>query len=415
MNTLSNHRGRGHGFSLVEVMVAMVLGVFLILGVTQIVSVSRGLYQSNAAIARMQENGRFALSVLTRNIRMAGFTGCSPTNTVEIRLNKPATAVNPNAIYAWWENFGTSPTATPLATPDTFGISKVSGVETAGVAIMGYDGSQAFPTLGSPADVQFTPVANGKRVSGTDAVIILGGDGGYTVTAIDKTLSKLMAKSLTKPSGVTLAAGDLLIACDATSGTTNATLFQVTSVIVAAVGGTNSTIYHVAAGTPGNSASDLGVENANTPFDKITLRDYIPTAFYIGTSGSGGVTNSLYQLQFSNSSGSMVSQELAEGVQDMQILYGEDTLHAVTDPAYGAVDVYHDAGSVANWSNVMAVRISLLMVTLEDGVVPQPQSYVFPADTGDARNFGRTGTGSDRRFHQVFSATVGLRNRLRSP
>ena len=399
MNAIPSQWRRGDGFSLVEVMVAMALGAFLTLGVIQVLSVSKGIYFSNAAIARMQDNGRFALEALARSIRLAGYTGCDRANLVNIQLSNPT---------YWWKNFATNaittdPTGAPLPTPATFGAAS----QAIGATIMGYDGTQthALPAAGSPAAAQFTTTSNGRRMPGSDALIVLGGDGGYAVTANDPGNFKLTLNSVTKPSGVTLKVGDLAIACDSASGTKPmipATLFQVTGV------GSGSIAY----------AGSLSVYTltATDEVGRISLLDYIPAAFYIGTNDSCplnstcALPNALYQLQFSG--GTMVAQQVVEGVQDMQILYGEDT------NADGQVEQYSDATSVADWNNVLAVRISLLMVTLEDNIVPQPQDYQWPNDTGDAANFGRTNLGSsrpgDRHLYQVFSTTVGIRNRLRS-
>lgn len=64
------------GISLIEVMIAMVIGLVLMLGVIQVFSASREASQLAAGAARAQENARFALEFLQRDIRMAGHFGC---------------------------------------------------------------------------------------------------------------------------------------------------------------------------------------------------------------------------------------------------------------------------------------------------------------------------------------------------
>ncbi|MGB5471795.1 MAG: PilW family protein [Woeseiaceae bacterium] len=75
---------RQTGVTLVEVMIAMLLGVFLMGGVLQVFASSRQTYRVHEATSRMQENGRMALEVLSRDIRMADFWGCAsdPSNFV---------------------------------------------------------------------------------------------------------------------------------------------------------------------------------------------------------------------------------------------------------------------------------------------------------------------------------------------
>lgn len=145
------------------------------------------------------------------------------------------------------------------------------------------------------------------------------------------------------------------------------------------------------------------------------MMDFIPVAFYIGVNNSG--TRSLYQMQLNvTNSGvaSMVPNELIEGVQDMQIVYGED-MDAPGTPGYGVVDPpYKDATDVVNWSNVLSVRINLLMNSLEDNLTTALQTANFPADTGDANKGGNvyTPASTDRRLRQSFSTTINIRNRL---
>lgn len=62
------------GFSIIELMISLVLGLLLMTGVIQVFLSSRQTYATNEAIARQQENGRFALEFIARSARMAGYT-----------------------------------------------------------------------------------------------------------------------------------------------------------------------------------------------------------------------------------------------------------------------------------------------------------------------------------------------------
>ncbi|WP_447894509.1 PilW family protein [Vreelandella sp. GE22] len=63
------------GFTLVELLVAMVIGVLVIMGATQLFVASQRSYQITTALANMQDTGRFALETLSRELRQAGFRG----------------------------------------------------------------------------------------------------------------------------------------------------------------------------------------------------------------------------------------------------------------------------------------------------------------------------------------------------
>ncbi len=76
----SNHRspglpGRAAGVTLVELLVAMTIGLVLIIGATQVYVDSHAAYAVNDTTARLQENARYALSVLEPDIRMSGNWG----------------------------------------------------------------------------------------------------------------------------------------------------------------------------------------------------------------------------------------------------------------------------------------------------------------------------------------------------
>ncbi|MBD4909085.1 prepilin-type N-terminal cleavage/methylation domain-containing protein, partial [Xanthomonas citri pv. citri] len=55
-----NLRSRMSGLSLIELMIALVIGLVLLLGVIQIFSASRTAAQLSEGASRAQENGRFA-------------------------------------------------------------------------------------------------------------------------------------------------------------------------------------------------------------------------------------------------------------------------------------------------------------------------------------------------------------------
>ena len=59
------------------------------------------------------------------------------------------------------------------------------------------------------------------------------------------------------------------------------------------------------------------------------------------------------------------NEELAEGIEDMQITYGVDTNNDK------AVDQYVTANAVADWATVLSVRISLLLASV--GLVGEQQ------------------------------------------
>ena len=90
MNNNVNLRHKQLGLSLVELMVALVLGLVLMAGVIQVFLASRQTYNANEAMARMQENGRFALEFISRSARLAGYVEAIYTGDKPLALVRPS-------------------------------------------------------------------------------------------------------------------------------------------------------------------------------------------------------------------------------------------------------------------------------------------------------------------------------------
>ena len=74
------------GVSLVELMVSLVLGLFLIFGAVTIYGKSRATYRTTEAVARLQETARYALDAMEPDVRMANYWGLS--NHAEYVINR---------------------------------------------------------------------------------------------------------------------------------------------------------------------------------------------------------------------------------------------------------------------------------------------------------------------------------------
>lgn len=68
------HPASTRGFTLVECMVAMAIGLLLLSGAFELFAVSRCLFTLQHEVARAQEGGRVALSVMAHTTRQAGFS-----------------------------------------------------------------------------------------------------------------------------------------------------------------------------------------------------------------------------------------------------------------------------------------------------------------------------------------------------
>ena len=78
-----NEPARQRGLTLIEIMVALLIGSFLLAGVIQIFIVNKQTYRVQENLSRMQENGRFAMDYLNRYIRLAGYIANEPFLDIE--------------------------------------------------------------------------------------------------------------------------------------------------------------------------------------------------------------------------------------------------------------------------------------------------------------------------------------------
>ncbi len=83
------------GMTLVELMVALAIGSFLILGAVQVYTQSRQAYVINDAIARVQETAQFAMDTIESDLRMASNWGL---NSRSDAITGRSTGVSPNPL-----------------------------------------------------------------------------------------------------------------------------------------------------------------------------------------------------------------------------------------------------------------------------------------------------------------------------
>jgi len=103
-------RGAQRGVTMIELMIALLLGIVLTGGTIQIFISNRATYAFNEGLARLQENGRFALDTLSYHARLAGYLGCLSEVPRYNNLNTPTTLpFNFEEGLGGYEAIGTSP------------------------------------------------------------------------------------------------------------------------------------------------------------------------------------------------------------------------------------------------------------------------------------------------------------------
>jgi type IV pilus assembly protein PilW len=86
------------GLTLIELMVAVAVGAFLMIGAMTVFMQSQTTFRLNQSVARLQENARFALAAIEPDIRMASFYGLSSRG---VRINGRAKTTAANNAVLW--------------------------------------------------------------------------------------------------------------------------------------------------------------------------------------------------------------------------------------------------------------------------------------------------------------------------
>jgi type IV pilus assembly protein PilW len=343
-------RARQRGFTIVELMVAMAISLILLAGVLAVVYSSKVAYRQNERVARLQENGRAAVELMLQDMRAGGFHGC--TRTV------PFTNTLTTSTDLLW-NF---------AAP-----------------VQGYDWASAG-TWAPALDASVTSARDGSDVVAVRTVRpgrpLMTTNAGMSSTTADITVAKNTADTLVN--GTTVMISD----CSA------AAVFGVSTFTDA---GTTATLVHTAGGAvtnvgPGNDTADLGVQfktgSQVVPVDTVV--------YYIRNSATvrNGVTNpSLWRII-----GAGAPQELIEGIEGMQMLYGEDT------DGDRLVNSYVAADAVTNWNNVISVTFGMLIRSVEPNS-PELDSRTYTLLPGST-----AGPFNDHYERTLYTTTVTLRN-----
>ena len=342
------------GFGLVEIMIAMTIGMILLAGVGYVYWGSSQTFRTQDDFSRMQENVRYALDQVGVDVRMAGYSGCVNLSSID-----PA-----------------NPTAIPVNVI-------ANGAPTVGLAeaMRGYDGATWTAPGTAPANwVAGTGVFHVTRAD-SQGVNLVG-----NMTAVNANI-----QINGNPTGIV--AEQALMISDCAS----ADIFRTTNV---STGGT-VTIAHstsncsniggVACNTSNNLSKAYG---ANAEVFAI-----LSTTYFIGTNPAGNPA--LYRRQII---GAQVepAEEMVDNVENIVMRFGIDSDNDFV------VNSYVGASAVTDWRQVMTARMSMVFRSNTNNIATQIQPCVVE-NAACPSAYSNT---ADRRLRQVATATFGLRNRL---
>ncbi len=357
------HGRRELGLSLVELMVSMVMGVFLLAGVVSIFIANRQSYRTADALARVQESLRMTAEYLGRDLRGVGAFGCVAAN-LEVASAHDCALMHQKRGLKNLLNGGVGSHEHGFDQP---------------IVGMNADDSEAgwTPALDTTVTSLVPPPSAGSDV------LVLRVPTGPALTVLEHGTSASGEDALTVRSTDELASGDIVMVTDCES----AAVFQITGLTPVPDGASaERSVAHAVAGTPGNQCLALGKHYANGQLMRVATR------VYFVASGADGQP-SLFRQELDGD-----PLEIVEGVENLQITYGVDT------DGDGRLDDYLEADAVdGDWAQVLSVRVDYVVASPGDNITTEPQTYALA---------GESITAPDRRLRQVSSITVAVRNRL---
>jgi len=361
---LRAYTARESGFTIIEILVAVTLSLILLAGVSQIYLGSRTTYKLQTASGNVQENGRFSMEFMAKDIRMAGYMGCAKAN-VKLTNNIDPTGKNT-----------TNDVSNTLATFD--GSQAVQGYTYDGVTVPVELQAMGFTAADLIAGTDIIQMNSAQSCAGGDIVCHNNTDTGVTKTCKDGSGMGSAEYKIADNSSCQIKQNDVVLISDC-----------VTADI------------HGVTNNPSGDIHDTIAHGSNLNYTPKLFSSYgegssvykMHTDIYYLDIGASGEP-ALFRAHLDQ--GTLNKQELVDGVYNMVLTYGVDTTGDSVPNRYVA------AADVADWTQIVNVSVALSTRSRDDNVTESSSTYTY---NGAAV--------TDKRLRRDFSTTVTIRNRVK--
>jgi type IV pilus assembly protein PilW len=387
-------RTKQSGFTLVELMVAMTISMFLLgaIGLVYMSSKTGFAYANNTV--RLGEDAAFAVDALSRDIRMAGYAGCLGSSRTPVVAG--AYDITTDVMIPKITNV-TGLSLTNDARPNPFSTSIFNARE----ALLAYDTLADAKTAATAAGAPAFLTSTSYTVDTNAPVLFVAGGSaqGLQLDAAVAAAQKLASVGIDtyKWSNNANGAEILMMIADCKSSE----IFR--SFAISNTGAITS---------EANFLNDHSADAIVTPL--------VTSTFFLATRSSApaGTPPSLYRRYFNGKSADGLTQEIVANVEAITFKYGENTsniaagLSGAGQPTY-QTDVYRDkASDVVDWSRVVSIRVGLVVVTEDANQTSSAnRSIQWLGDSLGNTTYTPPNT-TDRRLRRAYSTTVSIRNRI---
>ncbi len=338
------------GFSIIEIMISSLLGIFLTAGALSLYSSNKDSYRIQQAISGTLKNSRFIIDRLERKISSAGYSGfyIGYINGTENNLNTPTNTL--------WD------------------------IE---IPVLGYNNVSSSSSIAGVTDI----------VDGSDVLIL------KSMTYESDLTTQSSSSSFTIDAASGYSTGNIVIVTDIEK----ASLFQIdTADNTTVVGETTVTLSVGTTPEPGNATLPTNL------FDSTATIGTLETLIYALKTGANGKT-ALFEGRLTTSADNTPVTTLVEiipNVENIQYIYGIDT------DGNGSIDKYSDASAVTSteWDQVHTIGISLLLFSENNNITISNNSYSFDSTHFTFIKDSTPSNSADKRKRQVFTTYVTLKN-----
>jgi len=370
---LNNRVEKSSGFSLVELLISMALGLILISGMIAVFSGSKRTSELTSEMANMQESARFALQTIAEDLRSAGFQGCLGLG------NGRLTDVTGTQVLNGDRMFLTAATGSVILAPNNW---------------------QPAPIGNFIAPNTVTPVA------GTHSIAMRGA----TQNRLKLESPMIAANRPSEAAPLILEEGMELQALEGApmiiSDCEQADLFSIT-----ARNNVNNSwvITHTIAN---NTTANLGTPYGNNgSLGQVTVTPFFQNLYFVGTTGqtteNGDEIRSLYQQSWPFNSATNPPVEIIQGIENLRVSFGIQN-------AQGRVQYVQANDAAFNGGAVVSVQIGILMTSWDRiATIDDNNTYVLAGQPIEAASNSADGTNHaiDKRYRLAFNTTVKVRNR----
>lgn len=352
------------GFSLIELMISMLIAGIILAGVVKVAFNAKRSSFDGEQLAFIQDNARFVLDLIKRDVRISGYSGCASVTSA----NK-STAV----------------------------VDDLDGFINIKEALRGFEGS-----VGDHPDEYDADVAGE-----TDSFIVRFADPTHEMMVRSHNVT---AGTFTLWDATTIDTGATLLVADANCrevGIFHATGpgSSSTQLEHAADGSRNCTrVIRASSQEISCASASCGAASCDSNPEKdyqsgSVIMPYNAHAYYVGESAvmPGILALKRQVLTTSGGNATTETEEIALGVEDLQVLYGVDSDDDSEANQFVGADL------VTNWGEVVAMRVTLVFRSDRE-VYATDQNVELTLD-------GDNYTLSDDRFmRQVVTTSIRIRN-----